>query len=130
MGMGRPTEYKPEYVKKVLDYIDTCGTHNARLPKRVDIALMLDCHKETLIEWGKKHEDFSDALTRVDMTQEGQLIDDGIYGGKEVNPPVIKLLLSNHGYVETSKADVTSGGKPIESNAIVFSNFKDETAGK
>lgn len=128
--VGRPTEYKEEYVQKVLDYIETCGRDQCRLPKRVDIALLLGCHKETLIEWGKIHPEFSDALMRVDMTQEGRLIDDGIYGGKEVNPPVIKMLLGNHGYTDASKTDITSGGEPIKSNTIVFTDFKDGTISK
>lgn len=125
MRTGRPSEYKQEYVQAVLDYLKSCGRERTRLPKRVDIALLLDCHKETLIEWGKKHPDFSDALMRVDMTQEGQLIDDGIYGGKEVNPPVIKMLLGNHGYSDASKADFTSGGKPLTNSLLSSLNVPD-----
>jgi hypothetical protein len=126
MVTGRPTEYKEEYVQEVLDYIETCSKDQGKLPKRVDIALLLHCHKETLIEWGKIHPDFSDALMRVDQNQESRLIDDGIYGGKEVNPPVIKMLLGNHGYSDASKSDITSGGEPIKTNTIVLTNFKSD----
>lgn len=109
---GRPTEFKEEYIQKVLDYLKTCGGHNQRLPKRVDLALMFNCHEETLIEWGKVHPLFSDALTRVDAMQKGQLMDDGFYGGKEVNPRMGQFLLSaNHGMKDRS--DITSGDKPI-----------------
>ena len=44
--------------------------------------------------------------------QAKQLIDDGIYGGKEVNSTIVKLLLqNNHGMKE--RTDTTSGDKPL-----------------
>lgn len=125
MPAGRPCEYKPEYVQKVLDYLETCGREQTRLPKRVDIALMLDCDEDTLNNWANaKNEDgslkrpeFFGALTRVDMSQKAQLMDDGTYGGREVNPQIVKLLLGNHGYKERS--DVTSGDKQLDGLVII-----------
>lgn len=112
MPAGRPTEFKEEYTQQILNYLKTCGGSNQRLPKRVDLALMFDCNEETLTEWGKIHPEFSAALTRVDAMQKSQLMDDGFYGGKEVNPRMAQFLLSaNHGMKDRS--DITSGDKPI-----------------
>jgi hypothetical protein len=124
MPAGRPTDYKPEYPKLVLDYIKTCGREQTRLPKRVDIALLLDCDEDTLNNWAKEHGDFFGALTRVDMTQKGQLMDDGLYGGKEVNPQIAKFLLNaNHGVIETTREEHTGkGGKDLFPVPILGSN--------
>src|SRR6266496_3611301 len=101
MSAGRPTEYKPQYPQQVIEYLKTCGGSNQKLPKRVDLALIFDCNEETLTEWGKVNSEFSAALTRVDAMQKGQLMDDGFYGGKEVNPRMGQFLLSdNHGDYE------------------------------
>lgn len=105
---GRPTEYKEEYVLQVYEYLKTCGGANQKLPKRTDLALLFDCNEETLTEWGKVHPEFSAALARVDTMQKGQLIDDGFYGGKEVNPRMGQFLLSaNHGLAERNKQEIT-----------------------
>src|SRR6266496_4329375 len=109
MSAGRPTEYKPQYPQQVIEYLKTCGGSNQKLPKRVDLALMFDCNEETLTEWGKVNSEFSAALTRVDAMQKGQLMDDGFYGGKEVNTRMGQFLLSaNHGMKDRS--DITNNG--------------------
>ena len=109
---GRPTEYDPEYCQKVDEYLKTTGKEQMHLPKIESFAIYLGHHKDTLYEWAKLHPDFSDALKKILVRQAEQLIDDGIYGGKEVNATIVKLLLqNNHGMKE--KSDVTSGGKPI-----------------
>ncbi len=112
MSAGRPTEYKPQYPQQVIEYLKTCGGSNQKLPKRVDLALMFDCNEETLTEWGKVNSEFSAALTRVDAMQKGQLMDDGFYGGKEVNPRMGQFLLSaNHGMKDRS--DITTNDKEL-----------------
>ena len=110
--MGRITGFKEEYTQQVLDYLKTCGGANQRLPKRIDLALMFDCHEDTLANWGKHSKKFFGALTRVDAMQKGQLMDDGFYGGKEVNPRMGQFLLSaNHGMKDRS--DITTNDKDL-----------------
>lgn len=46
--------------------------------------------------------------------QEEDLTDTGIFGGKEINQSIVKLMLmNNHGYKEKSETDVVSKGERI-----------------
>lgn len=118
--MGRPTKYDPSFVAAVDEYLNTTGKEQTTLPKIESFALFIGVHKDTLYEWASKTDDngnlvypeFSDALGKILLRQAEQLIDDGIYGGKEVNATIVKLLLmNNHGMRERS--DMTSDNKPI-----------------
>lgn len=76
------------------------------------LALWLNVNGDTLVEWGKKYPDFSAALEKLKAKQAEQLIDDGIYGGKEVNATIVKLLLqNNHGMKE--RTDQTTNDKEL-----------------
>ena len=109
---GRPTKYDPSFVDEVDKYLATTGKENMHLPKIQSFALWLDVNDDTLVEWGKKYPEFSAALKKLMKRQAEQLIDDGIYGGKEVNATIVKLLLqNNHGMKE--KTDVTTNDKDI-----------------
>ena len=125
MPEGRPTEYKPEYIQQIEEYLQTCGREQTKLPKRVDVALLLDCDDETLIEWGEKYPEFSATLKKVDHLQKSELMDDGMFGGKEINPGMaIFLLKANHGMVETERHEHSGpGGLPIPViNVLTYGN--------
>ena len=85
-------------VQAIEQYLETVGREQTKLPKRVDIANLLDVDDDTLVRWEKKYPDFYATIKRVDRLQESQLTDDGMYGGKEVNAAMaIFLLKANHG---------------------------------
>jgi len=110
--IGRPTEYDPIFVDKLKDYLETTGREQTSLPTIEGFAIYLDVVKSTLYEWAKEHKEFSNALREILLRQAKQLIDDGIYGGKEVNSTIVKLLLqANHGMKERS--DVTTDDKQL-----------------
>lgn len=112
MITGRPTKYKPEYCDKVDEYLATASKENMHLPKIESFALFLGVNKDTLYEWAKLYPDFSDALSKIMLFQGERLIDDGIYGGKEVNATIVKLLLqNNHGMKE--RTDMTTNDKEL-----------------
>lgn len=119
--VGAPTKYDPEfpYLQKANEYLKKCGREQTRLPKVEEFCdEELDIDDDTAVEWCKLYpkSEFSAAIKKIKRAQKGQLIDDGMYGGKEVNPGVAVFLLKvNHGMVETSHTDVTSGGKPLKS---------------
>ena len=95
---GRPTKYKPEIVNKIEAYFQTVGREQTSLPSVEGLADYLDISKETIYQWGKKHPEFSDAIKKIAIKQKKQLMDDGMYGGKEVNAAMaIFLLKVNHG---------------------------------
>jgi len=107
---GRPSKYKEEYCEEVGRYLDECGF--GRLPMVEDFAIRLGVSKHSIYRWVKKHKKFRDSLKAIKINQKKQLINDGIYGGKEVNSTIVKLLLqNNHGMKE--KTDVTTGGEKL-----------------
>lgn len=110
--MGRPTKYDPAFILDIDQYLLTTGKEQMHLPKIESYALRIDVNEDTLNEWGKKYPEFSVALDKIRKRQKEQLVDDGIYGGKEVNATIIKLLLqNNHGMRERN--DITTNDKSI-----------------
>ena len=104
MKTGRPTDYSPATLSKVEEYIGTCGREQTSLPTLEGLAIYLGVHTDTIQEWKKVHDEFSVACKKIDEKQKQQLIDDGLYGGKEVNSSMaIFLLKANHGMIETEK---------------------------
>lgn len=101
---GRPTEYDPLFAEAVDSYILTTGKENMTLPKREGLAKFLHVNVDTVQEWCKIYPEFSVAVKKIDELQKERLMDDGLYGGKEVNSPMaIFLLKANHGMIETEK---------------------------
>lgn len=98
---GRPTKYYPEITIKIEEYIATTGRENTSLPTVEGLSLYLGISKETLYQWADEYPEFSDAIKRILAQQKKQLMDDGMYGGKEVNSAMaIFLLKVNHGMKE------------------------------
>lgn len=115
--VGRPSKYNSAFIDEVDKYLATTGKEQMHLPKIESFAIRLDVSKNTLYEWAKLNPKFQDALDRIMKRQAEQLIDDGIYGGKEVNSTIVKLLLqNNHGMRE--RTDMTSGDEKIEGVVI------------
>lgn len=107
---GRPTKYNPQFIQEVDNYL--ASVDQTHLPKLVSFALRIGVNDDTLTEWEKKYPEFSVALDKIRQRQQEQLIDDGIYGGKEVNAVIVKLLLqNNHGMRD--KQDHTTDNKPL-----------------
>lgn len=108
--VGRPTLYKEEYVNEVYKYIESLN--DTEVPLKEDFAYRLGVDDDTLDNWAKKHTEFFGALKRIMQKQKIKLINDGIYGGKEVNPTITKLLLqNNHGMKE--RTDTTTNDKDM-----------------
>lgn len=99
---GRPTKYLPDIIyPKIEEYISGCGREQTLLPTVEGLALYLDVNADTLYEWSNKHPAFSETIKKILMQQKTQLMNDGMYGGKEVNSTMaIFLLKVNHGMNE------------------------------
>lgn len=109
---GRPTKYKKEYCDELDKYLKTTGRVQMSLPTIQGFSLWLDVDSDTLNNWAKQHKEFFGTLKRLKELQAKQLIDDGIYGGKEVNATIVKLLLqNNHGMKE--RTDQTTNDKDL-----------------
>lgn len=141
--VGRPSEYKEEYITKVDEYLELCqdeevqqlvgmsakGTElyknklDVKIPTIEGFALFLEVSKQSLYTWAKENKLFLDALAKIEAEQKNRLISKGLSG--DYNSTIAKLLLSaNHGMREKTEQDITSGGKPI---AITFDPIFNET---
>ena len=115
--MARPTDYDPTfpYLQKANEYLLTCGREQTKLPK-VDewCEEVIGINDDTGTEWCKRYpeSEFTVAYKKILKTQKYELMDDGMFGGKEVNPAMaIFLLKNNHGMKDRS--DQTTNDKDI-----------------
>lgn len=109
---GRPTKYDPKFVAEVDKYIATTGREQTSLPTLQGFALWIGCSLDAIDDWKKQYTEFSGALETLKNKQAEQLVNDGIYGGKEVNSTIVKLLLqNNHGMKE--RTDMTTNDKEL-----------------
>lgn len=117
--MGRPTEYKEEYVGAVDHYLTQCedvlterGKLQVKLPTIEGFSLYLGVSKKSLYNWREEHEDFLHALEKIEKEQKERLLNMGLSG--DYNATIAKLVLSaNHNMREKSETDVTSGGEKL-----------------
>jgi hypothetical protein len=120
--MGRPTKYDPSFVAKVDEYLLQCGREQTMLPTLEQFTIFLNISMDALEDYREKYADFSGALEKIMKCQKIQLINDGIYGGKEVNSTIVKLLLqNNHGMRE--KVDTTTDGKPLPIQVVSYKDL-------
>lgn len=115
-ALGRPTKYIPEQIYPIIDqYLEQCGREQTQLPTVEGLALKIGVNKTTVFEWAKKYPEFSNYLEKVANLQKEQLINDGMYGGKEVNASMaIFLLKAIHGLRDGSGTNIgiiNEGGK-------------------
>ncbi len=109
---GRPTKYDPSFILEIDKYLETTGLENMNLATKEDFALRIGVDDDTLDNWAKKEKEFFGALRKLMLVQRRQLINIGIFGGKEINATIIKLMLqNNHGMKERS--DQTTNDKDL-----------------
>jgi hypothetical protein len=106
MPGGRPTKYKPEYCKAIVDFFSVepnrkeitaeikgygkAGNQNFEkqeyklvanpLPTLAKFARKIGVNKDTIIEWTKVHSEFSDAYNVAKDLQKDFLVDNGLAG--------------------------------------------------
>lgn len=104
------------------EYLAQCGKEQMTLPTRIGFAKFIGVQRQLVLDWEKAkdaegnliHTEFKEALEKIDDAQKQQLMDDGLYGGKEVNSTMaIFLLKVNHDMIEKSALDLTSQGEKI-----------------
>lgn len=125
MPAGRPTIYSDKLISEISTYLSTVGREQTTLPTRYGFARKINVNDETLIEWEKRYPQFSAAIKKIDIAQKEQLMNDGMYGGKEVNSAMaIFLLKANHGLIETQRTELTgANGVPIALNVIAAAGY-------
>ena len=114
--VGRPSKYVPETIYPKIDkYLEMCGKENMALPSIEGLSIALGVNRDTIFEWDKVHPEFSDYLKRIANLQKLQLMNDGMYGGKEVNSSMaIFLLKAIHGLKDgTGNTNIQVNVTPI-----------------
>ncbi len=112
---GRPTKYIPEIIYPKIDqYLSRGGREQTELPTVEGLAIFLDVNTDTVFEWAKVHPEFSEYLKLIADKQKNQLMNDGMYGGKEVNSSMaIFLLKAIHGFKDGSGINVNVSGEKV-----------------
>jgi len=114
---GRPTKLTDELVTRAWEYLDTMDVSvSTLLPTIEGLALALDIHRDTLYQWEKEDERFSDITSKLKFKQGEKLIQNALAG--RYNASIAKLILSGkHGYVEQTATDITTKGESISQYA-------------
>jgi hypothetical protein len=130
MTIGRPTKYNEEILVKTQEYIDSCEDTDAdrdsdikarvNLPTIEGLAYEIKVNKDTIYEWCKEHQEFSDIIDDLRAKQAKQLVNKGLAG--TYNPTIAKVLLTKHGYREG--LDNTTNDKDLP-NPIISIDRKD-----
>jgi len=127
--MGRPSEYKEEYIGKVDEYLAENQDEDeqkvkqdnvskgyimydnklkVKLPTIEGFALYIDVSKRVLYEWRDKHKDFMHSLEKIVVEQKKRLLNSGLAG--DYNSTIAKLILSsNHGMSDSKKIEHSGG---------------------
>lgn len=123
---GPKSKYNPDldYEKLTDDYLATVGREQTKLPKTSEFCReYIGANEDTVELWikgenlpkGADTTELIGAIKRIKEAQKHQLMDDGLYGGKEVNSTMaIFLLKANHEMVETDRHEHTGkDGTPL-----------------
>lgn len=146
---GRPSKYNQKLADKICEQLSQgislrTVCKGDKMPSAASVFNWLRTKKEFLEQYARAKEESADAMIEDIL----DIADDGVndwmeveYGENTVwktNPEAIqrsRLRVDTRKWIASKmkpkkygdKMDVTSGGKAIKGNAIVFSNFKDET---
>lgn len=127
---GRPIEYSKRVLEKSREYLDECKAiyeikyrpkvtdkgdvidepyvaFDPKIPTIEGLAVVLNVHRDTLYEWEKEYQEFSDIMTSLRHEQANRLINSGLSGA--YNPTITKVLLTKHGYREGSEISGPDG---------------------
>lgn len=110
---GRPTEYKPEYCQKLIEYFsvkpyelkkkqivtksgEVCEIEQEvanDMPTLAGFAIQVGVDRHTLAKWAKKHTDFGAAYKMAKEFQENYLVKNGM---KSLIHPVFSIFVAKN----------------------------------
>lgn len=131
--IGRPTLLNEAMLEKAKYYLmDGFKEVENIVPSVAGLCCYLGVSKSTVYEWASKEESnlkdpirkaFSDTLESIQVKQEMMLINGGL--AQAYSAPITKLMLSNHGYSESVKQDVTTNGESVNKPLMTKDEFKE-----
>ncbi len=93
--IGRPTKYNDEILNKAKSYVSHCQDKE-KIPYIEELALILDINDDTIVEWTKKHKEFSATIDQLKTLQKLRIKDGALT--KQLHPSTSMFLLrANHG---------------------------------
>lgn len=100
--VGRPSQYKPEYCKRMIELAKSGKTP-------VALAAEVGVSKQTVYSWGKENPEFLDSLNVAKALREHWLLtqaDEMMLGNSRGNDRLLVFMLNTqHGYKETSAVE-------------------------
>jgi len=72
--VGRPTKYKSEIVKKTEEYFKSPSVADDPIATISGLCCYLEVSRDTIYEWSKCHQEFSDTLKAGECFQEKQFM--------------------------------------------------------
>lgn len=124
--VGRPTKYNEGMQAKADQYVAHPEDFDDVVPTAAGLSLVLGVNKDTLYEWAKHHEIFSDTLKALNNVQEKRLVNGSLMN--DYNATISKLMLANHGYREKSEVDNKSSDgsmTPTVIERVIIDSTKD-----
>jgi hypothetical protein len=113
---GPKTKYLPEVINpKIEEYLKTCGQEQMKLPSVAGLSNYLNISRETIYQWVKIYPELSDTIKKIADRQQEDLMNAGLYGGREVNAGMaVFLLKALHGMKENEPSTLIQVNiKPI-----------------
>ena len=125
--MARPTKLTEELLQKAKEHLATFDVSAyTLLPTIEGLALELQINRDTIYQWEKENDEFSDIVSEIREKQAQKLIQLSLAG--KYNASIAKLILSGkHGYVEKSEQDLTTNGKDLIQPILVKFVGDDDT---
>ena len=128
---GRPTKYTKELLEKAKAYANdfTIDGEDDVIPSIEGLCLYCGIHKTTAFDWAhdERKREFSYCLDLVLAKQAKLLMNKSLSG--EFNHSTARLMLSTHGYRETTQVDqISSDGsnRPVEIKVVGASSTQKE----
>jgi len=110
MVTGRPTKLTPELIEQARKHLESFDVSVfTLLPTIEGLALELKINRDTIYQWEKENEAFSDIVNELRALQANKLIQNAL--NNRYNSSIAKLILSGkHGYVEKTEIDNNISG--------------------
>ena len=99
---GHPTKYNEEMLAKAKDYVKRGMVKENGFASIEELSLILGVNDDTIVEWTKKHEEFSATIKRLKVLQKQRLMSLGLDSTYNTAMSIF-LLKANHGMMETEK---------------------------
>ena len=123
---GRPTKYNEQILTDTAEYIENHAEYDDLVPSIAGLAFRLKLNKDTIYDWAKQEEksQFSDMLAQILVKQEKMLLTGGL--SADMSGTIVKLMLSKHGYSDSSKTDHTSSDGSMTPKRYFNDFYKDK----